>query len=521
MGEAIAEPLRNGATQSTSGKTILVHAPATGEVIGEVPIFSERDVRDAVQRARMAQKSWSQLSVEDRAERVARIGEVFVERAEELVELLMREAGKPKNEALGHDVLTTVDICHYYTRNASRILADTAIDLHLLKHRKSYVKYVPMGVVAVISPWNFPLVIPMGSVIEALIAGNAVVLKPSEVTPLIALKARELAEAAGIPRDLFQVVTGDGKTGQALIDAGVQKVIFTGAVSTGRRVGAACGERLIPCVLELGGKAALIACDDCDLERTAHAVVFGGFANSGQVCVSVERVLAHESIHDRLIDRVVQLTRELRQGDSTQSTVDIGAIIFPKQMDIAEAHIRDAVGKGAVVATGGQRRPGPGNFFEPTILTNCNTEMTVMREEIFGPIVPIMKVRDEEEAIRIANDSHLGLFGYVFTRDRQRGRDIAERIESGTVMVNDVLSAYAAIEGPFGGIKDSGYGRVHSDESLKAMCYGRHVNYDRIPMPAADPIWFPYSQGRYKTMLGAMRTLFSRHGVLGKIADLF
>ena len=508
-------------SRATSTPTIEVFAPATGERIGEVPVMSEREVQQIVQRARIAQRSWGARSVEERAERIAKLGEKLVARADELVDLLMREAGKPRNEALAHEVLTTVDLCHYYTRNASRILADRPIELHLLKHRRSYLTHVPMGVIGVISPWNFPLVIPMGSVIEALIAGNAVVVKPSEVTPLIMMKARDIALDAGIPGDLFQVITGDGRTGAALIDAGIQKMIFTGAVSTGRRVGARCGEKLVPCVLELGGKAPLLALEDCDIELTARAIVNGGFANSGQVCISVERVLAHEAVHDRLVDRVVEMTRKLRQGDPCEGEVDVGAIIFPKQIDIAEAHIRDAVSKGAVVATGGQRKPLAGNYFEPTVLTNCSNDMTVMRDEIFGPIVPIMKVHDDEEAIRIANDSHLGLNAYVFSRDTTRARRIGERIEAGTVMVNDVLSAYGAIEAPFGGIKDSGYGRVHSDESLRAMTYARHINYDRVTVPLNDLLWYPYTDTKARTVKSAIKTLFSRHGFLGKLADLF
>jgi succinate-semialdehyde dehydrogenase/glutarate-semialdehyde dehydrogenase len=508
-------------TPAVPARTIPVYGPATGALLGEVPVHSAREVREAVERARAAHRSWARLPVEERAERVARVGELFVERADELVELLVRETGKPRLEALVHEVTTIVDLCRYYARRAPRILAPQSIELHLMKHRRSYVTYAPMGVIGVISPWNFPLVIPMGSVLEALLAGNGVVLKPSEYTPLIALKARELTVAAGIPADLFQVVTGDGSTGSALIDAGVQKVIFTGAVATGRRVGAACGERLLPCVLELGGKAPLIACDDCDLEHTAQAIVNGGFANSGQVCISVERVLAHEAVHDRLLDRVVELTRELRQGDPGAGEVDVGAMTFPRQIEVVEAHIRDAIGKGAVVLTGGQRRAGAGDFFEPTVLAGCRPDMTVMREEIFGPVVPFMKVRDEEEAIRIANDSHLGLNAYVFSQDRERAREIAERIEAGTVMVNDVLSAYAAVEAPFGGVKASGYGRVHSDESLRGMCQLRHVNYDRLPHPARMPYWFPYTARSYQAMRSVTKALFSRHGLLGRIADLF
>jgi succinate-semialdehyde dehydrogenase/glutarate-semialdehyde dehydrogenase len=516
-GTQVSQDVGGGA----SSDRIVVRAPATGDSIGDVPILGEREVRDAVERARAAQVRWSARSVAERAAVVSRIGDAFVSHADALIDLLVREAGKPRNEALSHEVFTAVDLCRYFSRNAERILEDRPIDLHLHKHRKSYVKHVPMGVIGVISPWNFPLVIPMGSVIEALLAGNAVVVKPSEVTPLIMVKACEIAVGAGLPADLFQVVTGDGRTGAALIDAGIQKLIFTGAVSTGRRVAAACGERLIPCVLELGGKAPLIACDDCDVERTARAIVYGGFANSGQVCISVERVYAHAAVHDALLDRVVRLTRELRQGNGATDEVDVGAIIFPKQIEVADRLIRDAISKGAVVATGGQRGAGPGNFFEPTVLANCRQDMAVMREEIFGPIVPIMMVRDEDEAVRLANDSKLGLNAYVFSRDRERACEIAERVEAGTVMVNEVLSAYAAVEAPFGGIKDSGYGRVHSDDSLRAMCYARHVNYDRVGVHPEQLVSYPHTAAKYRTLMTALRTLFGRHGLVGKIADLF
>jgi succinate-semialdehyde dehydrogenase/glutarate-semialdehyde dehydrogenase len=514
-----------GVSQTGNGKgksgVIQSYAPATGEAIGEVPIRGADEVRDAVARARVAQEAWALLPIEERCERILRFRDAIVDRAEEIIELIVRECGKPRAEALTHEVMVTVDLATYYAKRAPKILAPREIELHLLKHRRSYVHYAPRGVVAVISPWNFPFVIPIGDVIAALIAGNAVVLKPSEVTPLIALEAKEVYDAAGLPDDLFQVVTGDGSTGAALIDARPDKVVFTGAVSTGRRVAAACGERLIPCTMELGGKAAAIVCADADLERAARGVVFGGFANSGQVCISVERVYAHESLYERFIQRVTELTRELRQGDPDAYGTDVGAIIFPKQIEIAERLIEDALGKGAQLAAGGHRREGKGQFFEPTILTGCTQDMAVMREEIFGPVVPIMKVRDEDEAIRLANDSHLGLMGYVFTRDRDKGRRIAERVRAGTVMVNDVLIAYAAPETPFGGVKESGYGRVHGEEGLRDMCELRHVNYDRVTLGSREPLWYPYGEKTYKATLKGLRLLFRRGSPVQKILDLF
>ncbi len=503
------------------GRASLVsYAPATGEVLGEVPVLGARQVTEAVARAREAQKAWALLPIEERCERVVRFRDALVDRAEDIVDLIARECGKPRTEALIHEVMVVADLAGYFAKRAPRILAPREIDLHLLKHRRSYVHYVPRGVVALISPWNFPFVIPMADAVSALLAGNAVVLKPSEVTPLVALLAKEIYDAAGLAADLFQVVTGDGSTGAALIDAHPDMVIFTGAVATGRRVAAACGERLIPCTMELGGKAAAIVCEDADIERTARAVVYGGFANSGQVCIGVERVYAHEVIYDRFVGRVKELTAELRQGDPLDASTDVGAIIFPKQIEVAEHLIADALDKGAQLLIGGKRREGPGQFFEPTVLAGCTQGMAVMREETFGPIVPIMKVRDEDEAVRLANDSPLGLAGYVFTKNRDRGRRLAERVRAGVVMVNDVFTAYGAPEAPFGGVKDSGFGRVHGEEGLRAMCEVRHVNYDRIAT-RREPTWYPYGERKYRTMLRAVRLVLRSGSPIQKILDLF
>jgi succinate-semialdehyde dehydrogenase/glutarate-semialdehyde dehydrogenase len=343
-----------------------------------------------------------------------------------------------------------------------------------------------------------------------LIAGNAVVLKPSEVTPLIALEARELYLAADLPPDLFQVVTGRGATGAALIDAGIDYCVFTGSVATGRKVAAACGERLIPCTLELGGKAPAVVCHDADLDRAAQAITWGGFANSGQVCASVERVYAVASVHDELVSKIVAHARELRQGDASgPQDVDVGAMAWDRQVDNVEKLVDAAVAGGAKVETGGHRKPGPGLFFEPTVLTSCRQDMDVMRKEIFGPVIPIMKVDTEDEAVKLANDSHLGLLAYVFTRDRERGRRIAERIEAGTVMVNDVLNTYACPETPWGGVKQSGIGRTHSVIGLRDMCEIRHVNHDRVAL-GREVWWYPYKEGTFKALLRGARLLFGK-----------
>jgi acyl-CoA reductase-like NAD-dependent aldehyde dehydrogenase len=523
-GDAKTNGTNGGASPTGDGATRVIQswAPATGELLGEVRVSSSDDVRAAVSRARKAQAAWGVLPIEERCERLLRLRDALVERADEIVDIVSRECGKPRQDCLSHEVTVAVDLLTYYCKNAARILAPHDIGLHLLKHKRSSIHYAPRGVVGVISPWNFPFVIPMGDVVAALIAGNAVVLKPSEVTPLTIQKAKEIFDGTGLPEDLFTVVYGYGDAGQALIESGIQKLVFTGGVETGKRVAAACGANLVPCVMELGGKAPLIACADCDVERTAHAIVFGGFANAGQACISVERVYAHESVHDQLLARVKEMTEALRQGDPQgNETVDVGAIIFPRQIEVAENHIDDALSKGARLVTGGKRRVGPGQFFEPTVLAGCDHTMTVMKEEIFGPIVPIQKVSSEDEAVRLANDSHLGLNAYVFTKNRERGKRLAERIEAGSVVVNDVLVNYAAAEAPFGGLKQSGYGRVHGDGALQDMCDTRHVFSGRVPEPSNDPFWFPYSSKAYRWQMRVLRALYSRGSIVKRIGKLF
>jgi acyl-CoA reductase-like NAD-dependent aldehyde dehydrogenase len=523
MGWAVGIDTKADAEQQSGtrpARGIESYAPASGELLGEAPVVSAAEVRAAVERARVAQRAWAALPVEERCERLLRFRDALVERAEELVDLLSRETGKPRHEALGHELFALADLMTWHAKNAPRILAPREVPLHLLKHRKSVLSYVPRGVIGVISPWNFPLIIPFGDAFAALITGSAVVLKPSEVTPLIALRVKDVWDKSGLPEDLLQVVTGYADTGTALIDAGIQKLIFTGSVATGRKVAAACGERLIPCVLELGGKAPLIACADADLERTARAVVFGGFANSGQACISVERVFAHRTIYQKLVERVTALVAELRQGDGSAGNVDVGAIIFPEQIEIAERHVADALAKGARLLAGGKRRVGPGQFFEPTVLADCTEQMTVMNDEIFGPIVPIMVVDSDERAIELANDSPLGLNAYVFSTDRERAARIAERIESGSVVVNDVFSNYASPEAPFGGVKHSGYGRIHGEDSLRDLAEVKHTSFDRIRPPARDPLWYPYSEKSFRWGLRALRAMFSGQGLIARVREL-
>jgi succinate-semialdehyde dehydrogenase/glutarate-semialdehyde dehydrogenase len=489
--------------------TIISVNPATGAPLGEVPDMTAEQVHAAIEAARAAQREWATIPLEQRCKRVLRFAEVLMERADEVIDLLVAEAGKTRLEALGMEVVVVADIVRYFCKHAPEMLAPEPIPLHLLKHRASYLHFTPRGVIGIIAPWNFPFSIPIGETVMSLIAGNGVVLKPSEVTPLIALKARELFVAADLPPALFQVVTGRGPAGAALIDGGINYCVFTGSVATGKKVAAACGERLIGCTLELGGKAPAIVCDDADLDRTAQAITWGGFANSGQVCASVERVYVTEAVHDALVDRIVTHAKTLRQGNAASDEVDVGAMSWDRQVDHVEKIVQQAVAAGAKLQTGGARGPAGGLFFQPTVLTDCKQDMDVMRKEIFGPVIPIMRVRDEEEAIRLANDSHLGLLAYVFTRDKDKGKRIAERVEAGTVMINDVLNTYACPETPWGGVKQSGIGRTHSVHGLRDLCETRHVNHDRISM-SREVWWYPYKPSTFRALLRGAKLLFGK-----------
>jgi succinate-semialdehyde dehydrogenase/glutarate-semialdehyde dehydrogenase len=436
------------------------------------------------------------------------VGAAIAKRIDPLANTVSSENGKVRSEALLFDVVPVLLLLNHFLRHAPAILADEPIDLAITPHRKSYITYRPKGVVAVISPWNFPLCIPAFDALMALIAGNAVVIKPSEVTPLSALALEECVREAGIDPDLLQVVTGLKETGAALIDARPDHVVFTGSVPAGRSVGVACAERMIDYTLELGGKAPAIVLEDADLERTANAIVWGGFANAGQICACVERVYAVASVYDPLVARLSEGARGLRVGPPNDDDVDIGAITWPRQIEIVEAQIADARAKGARVTAGGER-VGGGRFFAPTILADCSHDMDVMRSETFGPIVPLMKVDSEDHALELANDSTLGLGAYVFTRDIERGRRIAERLDVGSVMINDVLSHAGLPETPWGGIKHSGRGVVRSARGLRELCHARHVNHDRFPGLARDPHWFPYSPATQRMLVAVAREIFA------------
>jgi acyl-CoA reductase-like NAD-dependent aldehyde dehydrogenase len=486
---------------------ITVANPATGERIGEVPVCSRDDVVRAMERVRRASKFWGALTVDERCRRLVPVGKAITRRMDELAATISRENGKVVYEALAFDVGPLLLGMNYFIEHGPRILAPEPIELAFLPHRKSYLSFQPRGVIAVISPWNFPFYLPGCDTIMSLIAGSGVLLKPSELTPYSALALKSCLDEGGIDPELVQVVTGFGETGAAVIDARPDHVIFTGSVATGRKIGIACAERMIGYTLELGGKAPALVLEDADLERAAHAILWGGFANGGQICASVERVFAVAPIYETLVAKLTEGAARLRVGPPDGDS-DVGSMTWAKQRETVERLIADARSKGARVMTGGERTGDRGIYFRPTVIADCTRDMDVMNAEIFGPVLPIMRVDSEDRALELANDSTLGLGAYVFTGDRERGKRIAEKIEAGSIMINDVLTIAGSPEMPWGGIKHSGVGVLRSDRGLRDLCHTRHVNYDRVGGWARDPFWFPYSKKTERQLKAILANIF-------------
>src|SRR5438105_1994253 len=375
------------------GAEIICHDPATGEEIGRAPLVMPEEVARAASRARAAQVAWAARRYSERGRVIMEARKIILKELDEIAFLISMETGKPIAEAISLELTPALDLMQYFARKTANLLSPRRISVgqYWTMGRSSYEIYKPIGVIGIISPWNFPWATPLGEVVMALMAGNAAVLKPSELTPLTGLKIQEVLTRAGLPDAVLQVVTGDGSTGAALVAAGTDKIMFTGSVATGKRVAEAAAKYLIPVVLELGGKDPMIVLEDADIENAARGAVWGAFANSGQACASVERCYVHESIATKFIERVVAETKTLRQGVGTETEVDIGSMTNERQLQIVEHHVSDAEQRGAKILTGGQRGGNPAGFFySPTVLTNVDHDMTIMSEETFGPVLPVM-----------------------------------------------------------------------------------------------------------------------------------
>jgi acyl-CoA reductase-like NAD-dependent aldehyde dehydrogenase len=492
-------------------ETIDVENPATGEVIRTLPVTTPADVRALAERARAAQPAWEALGFEGRGRVLRRMQKWVVDNGERVIQSIVDETGKTYEDAAVVELAYGAGALGFWAKHAPDYLADERIRTSnpFVLGRKLVVRYRPVGLVGVIGPWNYPLTNSFGDAIPALAAGNAVILKPSEVTPLTSLVLAEGFRECGMPEHVLQTAVGGAETGTALIDA-VDFVMFTGSTATGKKVMARAAETLTGVALELGGKDPMIVLADADVDRAANAATYYSMQNGGQTCVSIERVYVEAPIYDRFVDAVTERVQALRQGPPAgPASVEVGAMTFPPQLDIVSRHVEQAREAGARITTGGHVREGAGRFYEPTVLADVDHSMAAMRDETFGPTVPIMKVADAEEAIRLANDSPYGLGASVWTKDLSRGEQIARRIESGYACVNDANVNYFAYELPMGGWKDSGLGVRHGAAGIRKYTRQQAILVTRLAMKR-DVHFFPYKPRTTKLLGRLTKLLYGR-----------
>ena len=485
--------------------------PATGEVLREFESAHSEEVHAAVTRARSAQPAWEETSVHRRVAVLRNFQRLLHEKKTVVARVITREAGKPIGEALLTEVLVVLDAARFCIDHAVHFLRKEPVPHGNLamKTKVGRILRQPYGVIGIISPWNYPFSIPATETVGALVTGNAVVLKPSEFTSMVALELAGLLYEAGVPHDVLQVVVGDSSTGSALVNAQIDKLVFTGSVGTGKRIAQSAAARLLPVVLELGGKDPMLVLDDADVEVASSGAVWGAFMNAGQACLSVERCYVHGSLYEHFVDACVRKASQLRVGNGLHPDTDVGPMIHDRQLALVEAQVEDAIASGARVLTGGRRLPvlGP-NFYAPTVLVNVSQNMKIMRQETFGPVLPIKAFDDDEEAIRLANDSDYGLGASVWTRNRRRGEAVARRIQAGTVMVNDCVSCFGISEALHGGVKASGLGRTHGHFGLGEMVRVKYVDLDLLGGKKKS-WWYGYGEKFTRQMEGVIDLMFA------------
>ncbi|HWE32735.1 MAG TPA: aldehyde dehydrogenase family protein [Solirubrobacteraceae bacterium] len=489
--------------------------PVSGARLGAVPTTAPADVQEVVDAVAQVQPFWAQLTLSGRARYLERAAQVLIDEGDEIRDLISHEQGKPRNEAFSMELLPTIDALGWIAHAGQEILADEKIPMSQLffKTKRSAFTYEPLGVIGIISPWNYPWSIPFGEVALALMAGNGVVLKPASLTPLIGERIVSVFERAGVPEGLARVVHGPG-TGPALVSSSVSKVFFTGSAEVGRGVGEVCARQLKGSVLELGGKDPMIVLPDADLDHAVAGALWGGFANAGQTCSGIERVYVMREVSERFIADVVAGAQRLRIGDPISWDTEIGPMVSEEQFSTVRGLVDDAVATGAVLRCGGPTSVEgfpKASFYAPTVLTDVTPEMRIMREEIFGPVLPIVIVDSEDEAVARANDSAFGLGASVWTSDRSKGERFARELEAGMVWINDHMFSHGACQCSWGGVKESGLGRTHSKFGLYEC-----VNIKlRVWEPSAvrDPWWHPYDETLGRALRQTATILYGRPSI--------
>lgn len=481
--------------------------PATGEALGTLTEATPEQVEQAMTRARIAYQGWSGTSLSERLSYLPRIRQYLVDHGEEIARKISEATGKIAMEAYLTEIFVTIDTIRFYEKHAHQMLSDQPVPTPLvLWPKKSYIHYKPMGVVAVISPWNYPFQLAVIPVLSALVAGNTVILKPSEVTPSTGLLIEEMFAAVSMPEGVVTVLHGGREVGAALVASRPDKIFFTGSVNTGKKIMAAASEHLIPVELELGGKDPMIIFEDAHLERAANGALWGAFTNSGQVCMSVERLYVHEKVYPEFLRLVTEKAKALRQGYPAQA--EVGSMTSAGQIAIVREHVEEALAAGATLVTGGI--PSTDSMFiAPTILTNVTSEMKIMRDETFGPVLPIMTFTSEEEAIRLANSSPYGLNASVWSADKTKADRVARQLDSGNVCINDVIISYANPHLPFGGVKQSGIGRYRGPSGLQAFTHSISVIHDPGKRKR-EFNWYPYTKDQETTFVGLTNLLYGK-----------
>ncbi len=506
-------------------KTLTIESvnPANKEILGEFPVMDENQVKESVENAWKAFEDWQLLDYGKRARYILKLRRVIANQAEELAELISKEVGKPISEAYASELNGTLDTCVWLADNAERILKDQMISLNspILSTKQSVIAFEPLGVIGIISPWNFPFSIPMMTILMSVMVGNTVVLKPSEKSTLVGIKIGDLFKEAGFPEGVVSVVTGDRVTGKHLSESRLSKLIFTGSVDGGRKVMQQAAEGITPVTLELGGKDAAVVLPSAPSKWTARGIAWGAFTNAGQACASIERLYILKGKNsDKFLEELVDFTKKLKVGPATDPTVDIGPVIDQEQLDRIRSQVDEAVEAGAEVLTGGGVPEEHGGFFfEPTILKGVNNSMRIMREETFGPVLPVMIVDTEDEVVDLVNDSDFGLTASIWGKKLKRAEDIARDLEVGTVYINDCLFSHASPQLPWGGIKQSGFGRSHSHFGLMDLVNIKHINIDAAG-GSSRIWWYPYGPSRIKMMSGGLHAFHGKFP-FGKLAGLY
>jgi acyl-CoA reductase-like NAD-dependent aldehyde dehydrogenase len=504
--------------------------PITKEIIGLSPLHEASDVEAAVIAAKNAQKKWAAFPMEARIHQILKIRTYITKHADEIAETISRDNGKTRVDAYVTEVLPAAMAISYYCKHAKRFMADRKLGMGnvFFINKRSKVTRVPLGVIGVISPWNYPFAIAFSEVIMGLLAGNGVVLKTATETQMAGLALKKSIEAADLPKGLFSFVNVPGKVaGEAILGARIDKLFFTGSISVGKLLMEKAAKTLTPVCLELGGNDAMIVCSDADVGRAVSGAVWGGFANCGQSCAGVERIYVHEAIYDSFITQLRTRVESLRVGYDRNFDVDMGGMTTQKQLLSVRAHIDDAVSKGATVFAKSKipRNTNLHNFMPATVLTDVDHSMDVMKNESFGPVVGVMKVSNIEQAIALANDSDLGLTGSVWSKDRKKAERFARRIRAGVVTINDHMMSHGLPETSWGGFKESGIGRSHGEIGFQEMTQPQMIVDDVFSFAKKNLWWHPYDESTYDGVRGVMSTLYggafsARLDGLSKVAKI-